>query len=236
MAKKDMSQDRRDAMHWAEEWRIKQRNKRILLIVAAVIAVAALAAIIGRVSVMVSRTTYDSEEAMKTALQGRYATDYAEDIVIDGNNLTLTYYNQSHYDLEYAEKYGYSEYDDSVYDDVITEWDYRNGQIKLKWMDTIEVDKDGNLIYYKQTFSKTNDPKPTPLDPSLLGLYKQGYEDSLDDQDSETEDGSDVAANGSEITDEEEAAQEKTEESQEKTQENAQDAGVEPLPETGDDV
>ena len=179
MANTGMTQDRRDAMHWAEEWRIKQRNKRILLIVVAVLAVALLAFIINYVSIMVSRTTYASEEEMKAALQGRYETDYAEDIVIDGDSLTLTYYNQSHYDLEYAEKYGYSDYEDSVYDDEIVKWDYRRGEIKLKWMDTIEVDKDGNLIYYKQTFSKTNDPKPTPLDPSLLSLYKQGYEDGL---------------------------------------------------------
>lgn len=89
-----MTQDRRDAMHWAEEWRIRQRNKRILLIVVAVLAVALLAFIINYVSIMVSRTTYASEEEMKAALQGRYETDYAEDIVIDGDSLTLTYYNQ----------------------------------------------------------------------------------------------------------------------------------------------
>ena len=136
-----MTQDRRDAMHWAEEWRIRQRNKRILLIVLAIVAVALLAFIINYVSIMVSRTTYASEEEMKAALQGRYETDYAEDIVIDGDSLTLTYYNQSHYDLEYAEKYGYSDYEDSVYDDEVVEWDYRRGQIKLKWMDTITVTK-----------------------------------------------------------------------------------------------
>lgn len=145
-----MTQDRRDAMHWAEEWRIRQRNKRILLIVLAIVAVAVLAFIINYVSIMVSRTTYASEEEMKAALQGRYETDYAEDIVIEGDKVTLTYYNQSHYDLEYAEKYGYSDYEDSVYDDEVVEWDYRRGQIKLQWMDTITVDKEGNLVYYHQ--------------------------------------------------------------------------------------
>lgn len=231
-----MSQDRREAMHWAEEWRIRQRNKKIVLGVVVVVALALLAFIISYVSIMVSRTTYESEEAMKAALQGRFATDYAEDIVIEGDNLTLTYYNQSHYDLEYAEKYGYSDYEDSVYDDEIVKWDYRRGEIKLNWMDTITIDKDGDLVYYSQKYRKTNEPKPTPLDPSLLSLYKKGYEDSLNDEDEASENSSDVAADGSSLNEEEQDAQEKTEESQEKTQESAQEAGVEPLPEDGNDV
>ena len=230
-----MTQDRRDAMHWAEEWRIRQRNKRILLIVVAVLAVALLAFIINYVSIMVSRTTYASEEEMKAALQGRYETDYAEDIVIDGDSLTLTYYNQSHYDLEYAEKYGYSDYEDSVYDDEIVEWDYRRGQIKLKWMDTITVDKSGNLVYYHQQYKKTNDPKPTPLDPSLLSQYKQGYEDGLNAGE-EDAGASDDAASGAGLTEEEQEAQDAVQESQDETQAAAEEAGVEPLPEAGDDV
>jgi hypothetical protein len=230
-----MTQDRRDAMHWAEEWRIRQRNKRILLIVVAVLAVALLAFIINYVSIMVSRTTYASEEEMKAALQGRYETDYAEDIVIDGDSLTLTYYNQSHYDLEYAEKYGYSDYEDSVYDDEIVEWDYRRGQIKLKWMDTITVDKSGNLVYYHQQYKKTNEPKPTPLDPSLLSQYKQGYEDGLNAGE-EDADSSDDAASGAGLTEEEQEAQDAVQESQDETQAAAEEAGVEPLPEAGDDV
>ncbi|MBQ9074713.1 MAG: hypothetical protein IJY32_01965 [Mogibacterium sp.] len=235
MANTGMTQDRRDAMHWAEEWRIKQRNKRILLIVVAVLAVALLAFIINYVSIMVSRTTYASEEEMKAALQGRYETDYAEDIVIDGDSLTLTYYNQSHYDLEYAEKYGYSDYEDSVYDDEIVEWDYRRGQIKLKWMDTITVDKSGNLVYYHQQYKKTNEPKPTPLDPSLLSQYKQGYEDGLNAGE-EDADSSDDAASGAGLTEEEQEAQDAVQESQDETQAAAEEAGVEPLPEAGDDV
>ena len=230
-----MTQDRRDAMHWAEEWRIRQRNKRILLIVLAIVAVALLAFIINYVSIMVSRTTYASEEEMKAALQGRYETDYAEDIVIDGDSLTLTYYNQSHYDLEYAEKYGYSDYEDSVYDDEVVEWDYRRGQIKLKWMDTITVDKSGNLVYYHQQYKKTNGPKPTPLDPSLLSQYKQGYEDGLNAGE-EDADSSDDAASGAGLTEEEQEAQDAVQESQDETQAAAEEAGVEPLPEAGDDV
>lgn len=230
-----MTQDRRDAMHWAEEWRIRQRNKRILLIVLAIVAVAVLAFIINYVSIMVSRTTYASEEEMKAALQGRYETDYAEDIVIDGDSLTLTYYNQSHYDLEYAEKYGYSDYEDSVYDDEVVEWDYRRGQIKLKWMDTITVDKSGNLVYYHQQYKKTNEPKPTPLDPSLLSQYKQGYEDGLNAGE-EDAGASDDAASGAGLTEEEQEAQDAVQESQDETQAAAEEAGVEPLPEAGDDV
>ena len=230
-----MTQDRRDAMHWAEEWRIRQRNKRILLIVLAIVAGALLAFIINYVSIMVSRTTYASEEEMKAALQGRYETDYAEDIVIDGDSLTLTYYNQSHYDLEYAEKYGYSDYEDSVYDDEIGEWDYRRGQIKLKWMDTITVDKSGNLVNYHQQYKKTNEPKPTPLDPSLLSQYKQGYEDGLNAGE-EDADSSDDAASGAGLTEEEQEAQDAVQESQDETQAAAEEAGVEPLPEAGDDV
>ncbi|MBP3896974.1 MAG: hypothetical protein J6D57_03945 [Mogibacterium sp.] len=235
MANTGMTQDRRDAMHWAEEWRIRQRNKRILLIVVAVLAVALLAFIINYVSIMVSRTTYASEEEMRAALQGRYETDYAEDIVIDGDSLTLTYYNQSHYDLEYAEKYGYSDYEDSVYDDEIVEWDYRRGQIKLKWMDTITVDKSGNLVYYHQQYKKTNEPKPTPLDPSLLSQYKQGYEDGLNAGE-EDAGASDDAASGAGLTEEEQEAQDAVQESQDETQAAAEEAGVEPLPEAGDDV
>ncbi len=233
---KNMNQDRRDAMHWAEEWRIKQRNKRILLIVLAILAIALLAFIINYVSIMVSRTTYASEEEMRSALQGRFVTDYAEDIVIDGDTLTLTYYNRSHYDLEYLEKYGYSDFDDSMYDDEIVKWDYRRGEIKFKWMDSITVDKEGNLVYYHQQYKRTNEPRPTPLDPSILSQYKKAYEDSLDGQEEETEDGSDTAASGTEMTDEEQEAQDAVQESQDETQEAAEEAGVEPLHEAGDDV
>lgn len=237
-----MSQDRRDAMRWAEEWRIKQRNKKILYIVLGVVAVAVLAAVISYVSVIVSRTIYASEEEMKTALQGRFETDYAEDIVIDGDNVTLTYYNQSHYDLEYAERYGYSDYEDSVYDDVVTEWDYRHGQIKLKWMDTLKVDKEGNLVYYNQTFKKTDNPPPTPLDPSELSIYKKAYEDAQAEEDAAAADesaeaGTDAAAdaeNGTpELTEEEQAAQEAVQESQLETQAAANEAGIEPATEEG---
>ena len=233
---KEMDQDRRDALHWEQEWRIRRRNKRVLTAIIAVVAVAAFIYVINYISILGSRTIYGSEEEMRTALQGRFATDYAEDIVIEGDSLTLTYYNQSHYDLEFAETYGYSEYDDSVYDDKIVKWDYRRGEIKLDWMSTITVDKDGNLRYYSQTYVKTNEPKPTPIDPSELSLYKKGYSDSeaanaADEEDEGIDSGGEDA-----VTEEVPPGQEAAAESQEETQAAAEEAGVEPLPETGDDV
>lgn len=235
---KEMDQDRRDAMHWAQEWRIRRRNKRVLTAIIAVVAVAAFIYVINYISILGSRTTYGSEEEMRTALQGRFATDYAEDIVIEGDKLTLTYYNQSHYDLEFAETYGYSEYDDSVYEDKVVKWDYRRGEIKLDWMSTITVDKDGNLRYYSQAFVKTNEPKPTPIDPSELSLYKKGYSDSeaANAEDEEAEESDETASGDDAMSAEEAAGQEASAESQEETQAAAEEAGVEPLPETGDDV
>ena len=102
-------------------------------------------------------------------------------------------------------------------------------------MDTITVDKSGNLVYYHQQYKKTNEPKPTPLDPSLLSQYKQGYEDGLNAGE-EDADSSDDAASGAGLTEEEQEAQDAVQESQDETQAAAEEAGVEPLPEAGDDV
>lgn len=161
-------QDRRDANAWATEWNIKRRNRSVLLAVGAVLVIAAFIWLSNLISIHATRTTFGSEEEMRAALQGRFETDYCEDIEIVEDNITLTYYEISHYDQDYAEKYGYSEYDDSVYDDVVKEWDYRHGVIKCKWMSDITVDSSGNLKYYSQTFVKTDDPKPVPFDPSVL--------------------------------------------------------------------
>ena len=234
MKKENMTQDRRDAIHWAEEWRIRQRRNKIIIGVAAVLVIAMLGFLISFVSVRVSRTMYSSEEEMKAALQGRFETDYAEDIVIDGDTITLTYYNQSHYDLEYAERYGYSEYEDSVYEDDIVEWDYRRGEIKCSWMDSLYVDKDGNLVYLKQAFRKTDNPKPTPIDPSELSLYKKGYNDSQAEENEEDE-----AAYDDGLTSEEALGQEAAQESKDETQEAAEDAGIDAYMDSGaesDDV
>jgi hypothetical protein len=177
-----MDKDRREAQLWAEEWNIKQKSRRRFAVIAVLLIIAAIGVGLHYVGIFVSRTTYASEAEMKAALQGRYETDYAEDIVIDGDTVTLTYYNPSHYSLEYAEEYGYSDYEDSIYEDTVVKWDYRIGEIKCNWMDSIKVDKNGNLVYYDQVYKKTNDPKPVPLDPSELSLFKKGYDSAQAEQ------------------------------------------------------
>ena len=226
-----MDKDRRAAQQWAEEWKIKQKNRRILRTILIVLLIAAIGVGLHFVGVYIGRTTYASAEEMKTALQGRYETDYAEDIVIEGDTVTLTYYNPSHYSLEYAEEYGYSEYEDSVYEDTVIEWDYRSGEIKGSWMDTIKVNKDGSLDYYGQKFNKTDAPKPTPLDPSELSLFRQGY-DSAQDEQNALEDGdtdAETAAEGEEAAAEEDPTMEASLESRQETQDAADSAGVEAL-------
>lgn len=168
MLERSPEQDRIDAQAWATEWQIKRRNRRWLYIIGAILLVIILFYAIGFIKIHATRTTFRSEEEMRAALQGRFETDYCEDIEIIEDNITLTYYEISHYDLDYAEKYGYSEYDDSVYEDVVREWDYKHGIIKGKWMSDITVDRNGNLKYYSQTFVKSDDPKPVPIDPSAL--------------------------------------------------------------------
>ena len=211
-------QDRRDAAAWAQEWQIRRKNRRIILIVSAIIAVIALYFIIGLVKVQLTRTTYGSEEEMRAALQGRFETDYAEDIEIIGDDIYVTYYEISHYDADYAETYGYSEYGDYVYDDRIVRWDYRHGVIKCSWMSDIIVNKDGDLVQYSSTvFRKTDADKPVPIDPSTLGDPGDTSGTGSDDwswTDEETEDALDMR-----------------EDSLEELQDEAEDAGVLPLDE-----
>lgn len=168
-----MNQDRRDAAAWAKEWQVKQRNRKILSVLGFLLLIALIGFIVNGVIVHFERTTFKSVEDMRKAMQGRYATDgNYEDIVIEGDNITLTYLAYTHYDREYAEKYGY-DYDeqDSVYEDRVVKWDYRHGVIKTSWMDDIIVDKYGNIwredSYYFM-FYKTDEPRPEPIDPSTL--------------------------------------------------------------------
>lgn len=163
-----MNDDRRAANAWAVEWMIRRRNRRIISVIAGILLVAVIGIVIHFITVFSTRTVFRSEEEMRAALQGRFESDYAEDIEIIGDEITLTYYEISHYDKEYAEKYGYSEYDDSVYEDTVEKWDYLNGVIKCRWMSDIKVDKKGRLVYYSQTFEKTDADKPVPFDPSEL--------------------------------------------------------------------
>lgn len=162
--------------------------------------------------VHVQRTTFKSVEDMRKNMQGRYAIDrYYEDIVIEGDEIVLTYLAYSHYNKDYAERYGYN-YDeyDSVYEDHIVEWDYRQGVIRTGWMGDIIVDKNGNIRRensYPETFYKTDDPRPEPIDPSTL---------SNPDGDSDAE-----------LSTEEEESIEEREESIESTEDAAEDAGLE---------
>lgn len=168
-----MDQDRRNAAAWAKEWQIKRKNRRLLCVLAGLLAVAVIGWLISFITIHVERTTFRSAEEMRSAMQGRYAIerDY-EDIIIDGDEVTLTYMSFSHYDREYAEKYGYDYYgDDSVYEDHVTAWDYRHGVIKTEWMGDLVVDKNGNIRRgdsYYSTFYKTDKQRPEPIDPSTL--------------------------------------------------------------------
>ena len=113
-----MDQDRRDAAAWAKEWQIKQKNRRLLFVLVGILAAALIIWVISFITIHAERSTFGSVEEMRLAMQGRYAIerDY-EDIIIDGDEITLTYMSLSHYDRDYAEKYGYDYYgDDSVYE------------------------------------------------------------------------------------------------------------------------
>ena len=184
-----MDQDRRDANAWAKEWYIRQKNRRLLMVLGAVLLVAAIGYAVHFTIVHVERTTFGSEEDMRKAMQGRYAIerDY-EDIIIEGDEVTLTYLAYTHYNREYAERYGYN-YDeqDSVYEDHIVKWDYRNGVIRTEWMGDLIVDKNGNLRRgdsYYGTFYKTDKPRPEPIDPSTLktpegSIYLENQDGSI---------------------------------------------------------
>ena len=167
-----MDQNRRDAAAWAKEWQIRQKNRRLLMALALLLLIAAIGFIVHFTIVHVERTTFGSVEEMRKAMQGRYVIDSQfEEMVIEGDDVTHTFLAYSHYNRDYAEKYGYN-YDeqDAVYEDSVVEWDYRNGVIKTHWMGNIVVDKNGNLWRkdYYGTYEKTNEPRPEPIDPSTL--------------------------------------------------------------------
>ena len=227
---KSYDQNRREAMYWAEEWSLKQRRKKIYIALAAVAAAIVVGFAIYYLSILGSRTVFHSEEEMRAAIQGRYTTDYFEDFYFEGDDVTLTYYNMSHYDRDYAERYGYDEYDDSVYEDKVEKWDYRTGTIKFHWMNDVYVDKNGNLVYYSQVFKKTDEPAPEPIDPSTLSNHHpEGEEEALpeEDEDAQAADGSEDDSNDGDLG----AAQEQ-QENLEETQGAAEEAGV--IPESED--
>ena len=219
-----MDQDRRDAAAWAKEWQIKQKNRRLLFVLAGILAAAFIIWVISLITIHAERSTFGSVEEMRLAMQGRYAIerDY-EDIIIDGDEITLTYMSLSHYDKDYAEKYGYDYYgDDSVYDDHVKEWDYRHGVIKTEWMGDLIVDKNGNIRRgdsYYSTFYKTDKPRPEPIDPATLKspegdgnaevtpeeeqLFEE-IEDSIESDENALEEAQDEAQDASEDEDAEE--------------------------------
>ncbi len=206
-----MDQDRRDAAAWAKEWYIRKKNRRLLMALAFLLLLAVVIYGIHFTVVHIERTTFKSVEDMRKSMQGRYAIEREyEDIIIDGDDIVLTYLAFSHYNREYAERYGYN-YDeqDSVYEDRVTEWDYRNGVIKTGWMGDFVVDKNGNIKRdnnYFGLFYKTDKPRPEPIDPSTL----------------KNPDG-DINAD---ISPEDEETFEEREESIESTEDAAEDAGI----------
>ena len=207
-----MDQDRRDAAAWAKEWYIKKRNRSILMVIGAVVLIAVIAYMVYFTVIHVERTTFHSAEEMRKAMQGRYAIDRDyEDIIIDGDDITLTYLAYTHYNREYAERYGYNyDEEDSVYEDRVIKWDYRNGVIKTNWMGDMIVDKNGNIRrdnYSYGTFIRTDEPRPEPIDPSTLSTP-------------EGDANADISA-------EEEETYEEFQEDLESTEDAAEDAGLE---------
>ncbi len=187
-----MDQDRRDAAAWAKEWYIRQKNRRLLMALAFIVLLAAIGFLVNFVIVHVERTTFGSAEDMRKAMQGRYAIERDfEDIIIEGDDITLTYLAYTHYNREYAERYGYN-YDetDSVYEDHVREWDYRNGVIRTEWMGDIIVDKNGNIRRgdsYYGTFYKTDKPRPEPIDPSTLSNPEGDINEDITPEETEAE-------------------------------------------------
>ncbi len=165
-----MDESRRHAEAWAQEWRLRKKNQKITtIVVGAVLLIAAIAAV-GYFSNRIGRSTYGSAEEMKAAVQGRYALESSyTDLVIEGDEVTLTYWSYSHYNRDYAERYGYDAEEDSVSTDHIVKWDYKHGVLKTEWMDDLIIDKDGNIHRGKYTILyKTDRPRPDPIDPATL--------------------------------------------------------------------
>ena len=102
--RKNMDQNRRDAMYWAQEWQFKQKRRKILIGVGAVVAVVVIGFLINYISILGSRKTFSSEEEMRAAMQGRFVYDMYEDFYFEGDTVTKTYYSISHYDREFAEE------------------------------------------------------------------------------------------------------------------------------------
>ena len=66
-----MDQDRRDAAAWAREWQIKQRNRRLLMVLGAIALIALIGYMINFTIIHVERTTFHSAEEMRKASSER---------------------------------------------------------------------------------------------------------------------------------------------------------------------
>lgn len=108
-----------------------------------------LAILIGHAAVMSGRTTYSSEDEMKSALQGTYTYYNASgkasrQIVIDGDTATYKWSFSGSSDMEMS----------------ITKWNYKNGKIHT-FEDLIITSqgylKDGSDIYKKGGYMSTSD-------------------------------------------------------------------------------
>lgn len=199
-----MDESRRHAEAWAQEWRLRKKNQRIIAIVAGVVLVVAAISLVGYFSNRIGRSTFSSEEEMKAAVQGRYALDSSYmDMVIDGDEVTLTYWSYSHYDRNYAERYGYDAEQDSVHTDYIVKWDYKHGVLKTEWMDDLIIDSDGNIHRGKYTvLYKTDRPRPDPIDPATLNnpdgdpnaIIPEDMADEIDERNDSIEEATEAAA------------------------------------------
>lgn len=211
-----MDQDRRDAAAWAEEWRIRHKNRKIITVFAVIVFIVATVWGVSRISELMNRTIFSSEAEMREAMQGRFAIErWYEDIIIEGDEVTLTFLSLSHYDRDYAERNGYDYEEDSVYHDRVVEWDYRHGVIRTEWMSEMVVDKKGNIRRYgNTTYYRTDKPRPEPIDPVTLNNHGGN--------------GGESAGDSAGISEESEKDIEAREESLEATQEAASAAGVVP--------
>ena len=75
-----MDQDRRDAAAWAREWQIKQKNRRLLMVLGGIVLVAVAAFLIKAAIVLLERTTFGSEEEMRAALEAACAWEFVSEM------------------------------------------------------------------------------------------------------------------------------------------------------------
>lgn len=133
--------DRLERARKEEVAKNKAAKGKTIKLAVGIIAVLVVALFVGHAVLMSSRTTYSSEEEMRSALQGSY---YHYDtvgnpniqIVISGNEATYKWVGE-----------GTS---DDIHSDI--EWNYKNG--KIHTFEDLIVTKDGDLKRKNMTFEK----------------------------------------------------------------------------------